>query len=225
MTLSPQWTQMIDGALTEKAWDDYDDAIKAEVRDYKARFGFSTDWKLFKAQIWTESGAPSHAWKTRPMQIGNPGDPGWATIKNQREHSDIISSDSLKKDLKNNRDINDPKFNIQVGMAYVYTKCVTFGTSVSNPTVLQYEVKAGDVIDKIAAAIGTTRQNILDLNPRAAAMIFPKQKLKYQKAAVGVTSCPAFSPELLQKRYNGNRDHEYAAKIQYCLDVIAKIKR
>jgi hypothetical protein len=119
MTLSPQWTQMIDGALTEKAWDDYDDAIKAEVRDYKARFGFSTDWKLFKAQIWTESGAPSHAWKTRPMQIGNPGDPGWATIKNQREHSDIISSDSLKKDLKNNRDINDPKFNIQVGMAYV----------------------------------------------------------------------------------------------------------
>jgi len=115
MTLNKEWTSMIDGAPDDESWDKYDSTIQGEVNQYRARLLWMADWVLFKAQVWTESGAASPAWKTRPMQIGNRGDPAYATIKHQREHSDLIMSEALKKDIEANRSINDPFFNIQVG--------------------------------------------------------------------------------------------------------------
>jgi LysM repeat protein len=225
MSITDQWKAMIDGALTDVQWDAYDQTIQTEVSQYTARLAIWADWKLFKAQVWTESGAAVPAWKTRPMQIGNPGDPAYATLKNHRENSDIIMSDAMKADLKRDRSINDPVFNIQLGLAYAYTKVATFGSTVTDRTIREYTVRPGDAIDRIAVAVGSTRQDLLDLNPTAKGAIFPNQKLKYQKASIKVISCPAFTPELLQSKYNGNGDPSYADKIKYCQSVIAQIKR
>lgn len=136
---------MIDGATSDESWDDHDSTIQGEVNQYRTRLLWAADWLLFKAQVWTESWAASPSWKTRPMQIGNPGDPAYATIKHQREHSDLIMSEALKKDIKANRPINDPIFNVQVGMAYAYTKVAIFGSVVTDPMVREYTVQPDDV--------------------------------------------------------------------------------
>ncbi len=53
-------------------------------------------------------------------------------------------------------------------------------------------------------------------------MIFPKQKLKYQKAAIQPTSI-SVTPQRLQDHYNGNGDPSYAEKIKYCQGIISKL--
>lgn len=41
----------------------------------KATTGYrQLDWLTIKAMLWTESGAASPEWRTKPMQIGVPGD-------------------------------------------------------------------------------------------------------------------------------------------------------
>ena len=71
MALSKKWKATIDDAITNRDWDEYDELIRKEVRDYGARFaGFNpaVDWKLIKVMVWTESGGPkSPAWKGRVM--------------------------------------------------------------------------------------------------------------------------------------------------------------
>jgi LysM repeat protein len=218
---------MIDGALSDPSWDDYDQVIKNEVVQYSARLRLTADWRIFKAQAWTESGAASPAWKSRPMQIGNPSDPAYDTLKRHKENSDLIMSDGLKRDLQTGRSIDDPKYNIQLGIAYAYTKLSTFQTTVLEPVKLVYEVKPGDSIDKIASIVGTTKQNLLKLNPSlnsSASMIFPKEKLTYQKSAIRPVSCLVTAARL-QSNYNGNGDPAYAEKIKYCLGTIEKLKR
>jgi hypothetical protein len=219
MTLDKQWISMIDGAPNDDRWDEYDTTIQGEVNQYRTRLLWLADWLLFKAQVWTESGAASPSWKTRPMQIGNPGDPAYATIKHQKEHSDLIMSETLKTDIKNNRSINDPIFNIQVAMAYAYTKVAIFGSVVTDPTVREYTVQSGDNVDNIAIAVKSTPDNIFGLNPGAQKMIFKNQKLKYQQAEIKIIGRPIFTPEILQDKYNGNGDSSYAEKIRYCLPV------
>src|ERR1035437_7110134 len=101
MGLSVKWKSTIDDAVANKAWDDYDKLIKAEVDGYRALFAAtnpSADWKLFKAIAWTESGGPaSPAWKARVLQIGNPGDPAYALLKKGAEGADVILSDQLDR--------------------------------------------------------------------------------------------------------------------------------
>lgn len=227
MTLDPKWTATIDAALSDSAWDDYDEVIKKEVTDYNKRFATTIDWKILKAQLWTESGGPnSGAWTTRPMQIGNTGDKAWGVMKAHKEHSNLICSAALTKEIDDGKSsINDPKFNVRVGIAYVLTRVADYGTKITDPKEKEYVVKSGDSIEAIAAKIGTTQQNLFDLNPHAKKVIHPGDKLKYQSAAIGVTSIPVLTPEILQKRYNGNGDSTYAEKIKYCQDVIIKIKR
>jgi hypothetical protein len=75
-----QWQDGIDAA--DDRWDVYDDIIRSTVDQYNVHLArttphsFALDWKLVKAMVWTETGADSRKWAVRPMQIGNPGDPG-----------------------------------------------------------------------------------------------------------------------------------------------------
>jgi hypothetical protein len=76
------WQETIAGALKDSRWAEYDCDIQRGVTQYNRHLrntpGFiSLDWRLIKAMVWTESGGPGNrAWRSNPMQIGNPGDPG-----------------------------------------------------------------------------------------------------------------------------------------------------
>lgn len=69
------------------------------------------NWKWIKAMVWVESGGPTNpAWKTRPMQIGNPGDAGLGVLKRGEEGSNLIMDEKLKAGLAQ---INTPAVNIK----------------------------------------------------------------------------------------------------------------
>ena len=222
--LTDGWRHTVDCAKTDLRWDQWDGVIKAEVLDYQNRFGFVVDWRIFKAQIWTESGASSSAWLTRPMQIGNAGDPGYATMRDHREHADAIMSDQVKAALDGGLSINDPKLNIQVGLAYAYMKLSTYDSVVTDKQILSYTVVRGDALERIARNIGTTQKNLLELNPQVANGLRVGQKLSYQTAATKPIEC-IVNAARLQKFYNGNGDMNYADKITYCMQIILNLKR
>ena len=222
--LTQGWMQTVDAGKTDVRWDQWDGPIKAAVLDYQQRFGFVVDWRIFKAQLWTESGASSPAWRTRPMQIGNAGDPGYATMRDRREHANAIMSDALKSALANGASINDPVLNIQVGLAYAYMKLSTYDTVVTDKQVRTYTVARGDALERIAHKLGTTQKNLTDLNPGAAGNLRIGQQLSYQLAEVRPVSC-VVNPARLQTYYNGNGDPNYAEKITYCLQIILNLKR
>jgi LysM domain len=224
MALSKAWTDTIDMAKSDKAWDDYDTLISGEVADYNSRFSFSIDWKFFKALVWTESGGPpSGAWKTRAMQIGNKGDPAWAVVKAGKENTAIIRSAAVKKLIDDGTSIENPSFNIKVGLVYAVTRCSIFSSVVSDSTMRTYEVVSGDNPEKIARKAGTTVANLMANNPNLnPATLQIKQKLNYQLATIRPTSCTV-NAAALQSNYNGNGDHAYAEKIAYCLKVMEEI--
>jgi len=233
MPLDPRWTQTIDPALTDRRWDEYDALIQKETADHTARLnstpGFpALDWKVFKAMVWVESGGPSNpAWKARAMQIGNPGDPGYATLRDQKEAAPLVMSDQLKADLKS-MNISDPKLNVRAGIAYAMTRLaqsVIKSVDEASAPIQEYTVVPGDSFDKIAKAVGTTIPSLTALNPTAR-MIFPKQKLKYRKAGMQrvITGWRPFTTSTIAATYNVG-DPKYKEKLDYVLALFPKLKR
>ena len=234
MPLDPKWRQTVDDGLTNKAWDEFDTIIKAEIDDYNLRLAktpgfFMLDMKIFKAMIWTESGGPANpAWKTRPMQIGNPGDPGLAVLKDGKEAAPLIMSDALKRDIKTG-DINKPKLNVRAGIAYALTRLATSDMKSvddpKDPTIREYAVVAGDSLSKIAGKVGTTVESLKKLNPTAH-VLHPGQKLKYRKASIQrvITGWMGATSANLAARYNTGDSH-YKEKLDYVLSLFPKLKR
>ncbi len=119
----------MDAAKGNPALGAYDATIKGELDAYATRLsatpGFpALDPKIFKAVAVVESGGPGNpSWSTRPMQIGNVGDPAYGVIKRQQEGSSIIMDQQLKNDIAT-KSINDPTLNVRAGIAYILTKAV-----------------------------------------------------------------------------------------------------
>ena len=233
MTLDPKWKQTVDDGVSNKKWDEYDHLIKSEIDEYNRRFvatpRFVTlDWKIFKAVVWVESGGPANpAWTTRPMQIGNKGDPGYAVLRDGKEAANLIMSDKLKKDIAGN--INKPELNIRAGIAYALTRLVTTEMqSVDDPKdamVRDYTVVQGDSLDRIAKKVGSTVASLQKLNPTAK-ILQPKQVLKYRKASIQrvITGWMAVTTANLASRYNVG-DPSYQEKLDYVLSLFTKLKR
>ncbi|HLK62941.1 MAG TPA: LysM peptidoglycan-binding domain-containing protein [Bryobacteraceae bacterium] len=236
MSLDAKWTRTVDDGKTNAAWDTYDSTIMKEVNDYNSKFkstpGFkAADWTLFKALLWVESGGPGNpSWTKRVMQIGNPHDPGYKVLKGGTEGSSLVMSTQLASDIKRNS-IDDPQLNIRAGIAYVYTRMAKFDTkSVDDPKDASdhsYTVLPGDSLEKIAAKVGTTVEVLGKMNPAAKRMIHPKQVLKFRKASMQrvIVGWRDFSTANLQTLYNGNRDPDYAAKLQYVLELFGHLTR
>ena len=173
MTLNPKWTQTVDEAVDDPAWDEYDSLIQREVDDYNRRLaetpGFKPlDWKMFKAIVWVESGGPkSFTWETRPLHIGSPGDKGLAVLRDGQEAADLIMSNALKQDIQGN--ILRPELNIRAGIAYALDRlCHSDVQSVNDPdhpTILNQTALAGDSLDRIARRVGSTVASMRKLNP------------------------------------------------------------
>ena len=232
MGLSAKWKTTIDDAIANKAWDDYDKLMKAEVDGYQARFAAtnpSADWKLFKAIAWTESGGPaSPAWKARVLQIGNPGDSAYAVLKKGTEGAEVVLSDQLKRDIASGS-INDPTLNVKAGIAYVYVRLSrTAFESVldtKDTATQEYTVAAGDSFDSIARKVGTTIAVLQQLNADKN-VLHAKDIVKYRKAAIKrvLKGWLSFNTKNIAQRYNVG-DPDYAAKLDYCLLVMGKLKR
>ncbi|HLL55993.1 MAG TPA: LysM domain-containing protein [Myxococcaceae bacterium] len=227
------WQETVQDAVTNAAWDLYDTTIKLEVSDYNTRLsgtpGYTkVDWLLLKAMVWVESGGPkSKAWKTRPMQIGNSGDPGYSVVKNGQEGASLIMSTRLKSDIASGN-INEPNLNIRAGIAYVFTRMAKF----SHKSVVDqgakpftYKVVSGDNFAQIADKVGSTTEVLQSLNPGKKTLAIG-DVITCRKASVQrvITGWLPFDTKTLAARYNIG-DARYADKLDYVLSLFKELKR
>lgn len=200
------------------------------------------DWRVIKAMIWVESGHKRSAWRFRPMQIGNIGDPGLKAVlhlkkirlKNgqmhiQSEGAELIIPPEYAANLtwKNKEKIrHNPQLNIQAGVAYLLMRHAKFGYR----TLVDFDekdykiiVKSGDNINKIAVANNTTVNILERLNPQINMHhIQPGLQLKYKKAITQkrVTGWSLMNINSIAKKYNAKGDHQYKSKLEYAFAEI-----
>jgi len=238
MALSKKWIDTVEKGIDDVRWDEFDGLIQKEVSSYSSRLnktpGFqSPSWHYFKAMVWNESGGPDNAaWKTRPMQIGNKGDPAYDVLKNQREGSSLIMDAALKGDIKADK-INTPTVNVRAGIAYLYTRMATYEhrsvRDTKDTAKYTYTVQANDNYSKIAGKVGTTVPELKKSNPKVdPGKLQLGQKLDYHKAEIKlvITGWRKFTTQTIADRYNGGGDVNYKAKLDYLIDkVFPKLKR
>jgi len=162
------------------------------------------------------------------MQIGNPGDPAYAVLKEGKEGADLIMSGALKKDLRDGH-INDPKLNVRAGIGYLFTRMAKSDLASvldgSDPKPFDYTVVAGDSLDRIAGKVGSTVEVLKQLNP-GVAVLQPKQRIVCRKAKIQrvIKGWLSFDSVTVARRYNVG-DPDYAAKLAYVRSLFAKLKR
>lgn len=227
-----KWQETVDQGKADKRWAEHDKLIEATVNDFNQRLaklgaGYKPlDKRLVKAMVWVESGGPDNAaWKTRPMQIGNPGDPGLAALLGGKEGGDLVLAAEHKRQLA--AGANTAAGNILAGVAYLLMRAGTYKhQSVAHATdtkVYEVTVKAGDSLDKIAKAHGSTVDMLTSLNPGARGMIKPGQVLKLRKASIQqvVASWATVDAAFAARKYNVG-DPQYKQKLEYCLSIMPK---
>lgn len=233
LTKSPyeKWQTTVDQARTDARWNEHDKLIIATVQAFNGQLTKSAgyralDFKLVKAMLWVESGGPGNtAWTQRPMQIGNPGDPGLAALLGGKEGGDLILTAAQKKVLQSGT--ATPVTNILAGTAYLLMRAASYAyqsvPDANDSKLYDITVKAGDSLDKIARTHGSTVEMLKSLNPGALVMIKPGQVLKLKKASIqqGITGWTAITTDFAARRYNVG-DSKYKQKLDYCLGLMPK---
>jgi LysM repeat protein len=231
-----KWKDTIDTSDKNPAWHSYDAVIKSTVDKYNAHLksapGFTAlDWRLIKAMVWTESGDPAKlGWKTRPMQIGNPTDPGLAALLGGKEGGELIMPSDIASGLTLQNVRTDPVKNIQAGVGYLLMKAANFKYGdVWNPKALitEYTVAAGDSIDRIAKRTGSTVGHLYWLNPGLQSEMDQHKPLKIGRAlkvqkatnTKMITGFKSLDNATVAGLYNTG-DSRYAEKLAYCLGKI-----
>lgn len=224
-----KWKDTIDAAASDPAWNAYDAAIKRTVDKYNAHLksakGFTAlDWELVKAMLWTESGGPTQrAWATQPMQIGNPIDPGLASLLGGKEGGDLIMPADIASGLTLQNVRADPEKNIQAGVGYLLMRAANFDYAniedLTDP-VHEYKVVPGDSLDRIARQNGSTLGELYWLNPGLHNLKIG-QVIKIRKARMTkvITGFKTLDNATVAKLYN-HGDSRYAEKLAYCLKAM-----
>jgi LysM repeat protein len=228
MSLSEKWKATMNAAILNPRSSAYDELIKTTLQHYQIRFagvsGFpQLNWLMFKAVLMNESGGPGNpAWTTKPMQIGNAGDPGYGVLQAGQEGSSKIMSPQLTADIAT-KPISTPSLNIRAGIALILTKSREFGEKqiIINPQMKKYTIKKSDSLSKIANEENTTIGNLAKNNPSASANIQPGQTLNYQNVSIHV-QWAKITPSFLAYAYNGGGDLNYADKITYLFDRLSR---
>ena len=229
-----KWKATLDKATSDAKWNEYDCEIRTAVNEFNTHLVKSTgyvplDWQLIKAMLWTETGAENKQWKSKPMQIGVPGDPGLASLLSGKEGGELILPPAWKGRLSASSAATIPTHNIHAGIGYLLMRMAIFEyRSVPASDTRIYEVTAGpgDSLAKIAKARGTTVESLKKLNPGTGDMLRPGQILKYQKASIErlITGWRVISTSMIAQRYNGGGDPNYAKKLEYALNLVRKGK-
>jgi len=230
-----KWQDTVKQGISDVKWDEHDSIIRSAVAEFNTRLGKKSvyvekpmpalNWLWIKAIIWVESGGPTNAsWGSRPMQIGNPGDPAHGVLKAQAEGSGIIMDKTLTSNINA---INTPKINIQAGTAYLLTRLsksmMKSVLSQTDKKEKSYTVVAGDSLDKISRKCNTTVDVLKQYNPKHVKLIRPGDKLKYYTAKIErvIVGWHSVSAKVIAKQYNSELvDKSYTTKLTYVMDEI-----
>jgi hypothetical protein len=223
-----EWQDTINRSRVNKAWNGYDATIQQTVNAYNAHLRTTTgftplSWKLVKAMVWTESGGPSNpAWLSRPMQIGNTGDPGLAALLGGKEGGDLIMPPKIAAVLTA-QNASLPERNIQAGVGYLLMRAANYtfvNVEDKADVVHDYVIKSGDTFSSIAQAWGSTIAELDALNPSAKTLHIG-QKVKVRKAKISkkIAGFKKLDTAAVAKLYN-TKDALYADKLDYCLKVM-----
>lgn len=95
-----KWQDGLNKAVDNAEWDVYDCNIQTAVNAFNRHLAgtagyFPLDWQLIKAMMWVETEAGKDLWKSNPMQIGMPGDPGLRALLSDKEGGHLIVPPSL----------------------------------------------------------------------------------------------------------------------------------
>lgn len=228
-----KWQDTVNLGIIDTRWDQYDATIRAVVAEFNSRLGKKSryvekpmprlEWKWVKAIIWVESGGPDNpSWKSRPMQIGNPGDKGLGVLQRGEEASSIVMDAKLKASLAQ---INAPTVNIKAGTAYLLNRLslsdIKSIRSDADKAQYEYTVISGDTLSKIAKKNGTTVDELKKSNPTKGAIIKPGDKLKYYKARSErvIIGWHAVSESMIAQKYNVG-DPNYSKKLTYLINEV-----
>lgn len=227
-----KWQDGLDKAVGDSRWNSYDDELKTAVSEFNQHLRSTTgyrqlDWLLIKAMLWTESGAASSQWATKPMQIGVPGDPGLASFLSDREGGELIMPPRWQGRLTIGTVRSMPTHNIRAGIGYLLMRMANFEfqsvLAADTDAILEVAIKPGDSLATIAKAQGSTPEIMKKLNPTSA-MLRPGQILRFQKGSVQrvITGWRQITTNQIARRYNGGRDPRYANKLDYALSLLRK---
>lgn len=188
---------MNENPLVDPAWSKHDVTAKRIVVAYNGRFGTSAgfkalDWRWVKAMLWQESGAKSNAWDSRPLQIGNPGDPGLTVVKGESssaecEKVNAVVPQDLQMRLKKEK--MTPELNIEAGVAYLFYmatfRSLKRGTVDDNKNIVTYKLEKNELPSTVAGKLGTTTAVILadsGLTQETVKRMKPEATIRYHKA-------------------------------------------
>jgi LysM repeat protein len=229
-----KWKDGIKNAVGDPKWNRWDCEIQQAVRAYNYHLrgtpGYvSLDWKLVKAIIWTESGPHKPDWNKKPMQIGNPHDPGLRAFLSDKEGGDLVIVPEWKGLITAGSARTNPVHNIRAGVGYLLMKRANYAHQSildADDKVYEIKVKAGDSLEKIAKANGSTLEVLQKFNPDAKVLKIG-QVVKYQKASVRkvITGWEPITHMFVALKYNSTQgDPDYAEKIRFALEHVQKVK-
>jgi hypothetical protein len=231
-TAFEKWQDGLSKAVSDSRWNAYDIDLKLAANEFNQHLKSTTgykqlDWRLIKAMLWTESGALSSEWKTKPMQIGVPGDPGLSSFLSAGEGGELILPPRWQGRLTVGSVRSMPSHNIRAGIGYLLMRMANFEfqsvLAADARSVLEVTVKPGDSLATIARAQGSTPEIMRKLNPTSI-VLRPGQTLKVQKGSVQrvITGWRQITTDQIARRYNGGGDPNYAKKLDYAIGLIRK---
>jgi len=232
-----KWKQGIDQAASNPEWDKWDCEIQRAVHEYNNHLADTPsyvrlDWHYIKAILWVETGAGSQAWRTKPMQIGNAGDPGLKALltdKNDKKYyegGDLVMPPGLKEKLQLGLAKTKPEYNIRAGIGYLLMrmKHYKYISVITDNKIHTVEVKPGSNSSLIAKEQNTTIFVLEKLNPKININnIRPGMVLRYQKASMQyvITGWQSISAALIKELYNTKEgDPDYKRKLDYVWPLI-----
>ena len=179
--------------------------------------------------IWTEvmAGPDAPEWRTRPMQIGNPGDPGLKVVADGQDHSELVIPAEVRAILKNGAAATGQN-NVRAGIAYLFHRAAfpyyKQSLVIDDQTVQTHTLAQGETLSGLAHKLGTTVQDILDqssIDPEQAAKLAPGKVLKYRKLHMEwkVTGWSDWQTAI--KLYNYPGDAHYLEKVNRAYAKIA----
>jgi hypothetical protein len=164
------------------------------------------------------------------MQIGNPNDPGLASLLGGKEGGELIMPSDIASGLTEKNAGSEPVKNIQAGVGYLLMRAASFKHEDAwdrNAPITEYKVASGDSIDRIAKRNGSTVGHLYWLNaglekemdqhkPLKIGRPLRVQAARSQKVISGFKS---LDNATVAKLYNVG-DSRYAEKLAYCLTKI-----
>lgn len=194
-----KWKRAVERRYKDPEWDIYDADIQRIVNAF-ARFHLSKGngyvgprWQLIKAQLWVETSPTTPFWKTLPMQIGMYNDGGITDVCGNA-HMPLVAPPEMRRHFDGVTIRSNPVVNIEAGMALLHLKMAFFAS-------------------ELKRSPQPSKHNQLAARHKQVSVHATQQRVSY------ISAWRPFCPVTLYQQYNIG-DAEYAAKVNFCLELI-----